>query len=156
MTIFISCSFDPQTRKIADLVQSVLKQNNIDVFISGQVEAKSLPESIGSQIRGSEAFLTIVTPRHSAWVQNEIGIAFEAKKPVYAIVQKGVEIEGILPHITVYEPFDPNDQTSIIGPIQRIVNKIFESRKQALVGLAIIVLIFLAIWGLSRKDDYED
>jgi len=156
LTVFISCSFDPETRKIADFVQSILRQNQIDVFISGQAEAKSLPESIRSQIRGSEALLTIITPRHSAWVQNEIGIAYEARKPVYAIVQKGVETGGILPHITVYQTFDPDDQSTLVDAIEGIAGKIFESRRKATGALIVGGLIFLALLGLASGEEEDD
>ncbi|MFH1856445.1 MAG: hypothetical protein ABH836_04350 [Candidatus Omnitrophota bacterium] len=57
---------------------------------------------------------------HSNWVQNEIGMAYDAHKPIYAIVQKGVKIEGILPHITVYEEYDPSEPQAIKELIKKI------------------------------------
>lgn len=51
---------------IADWVQSTFIASGIDAYISGQAEAKSLPESIKEKIRSCEAMVTIITDRFSA------------------------------------------------------------------------------------------
>lgn len=149
MSIFISCSFDPETKNIAGSVKNIFEQNRIDVCISGQAEAKSLPESIRDKIRNSEALLTLITEKHSNWVQNEIGIAYDAGKPVYGIVQKGVKVEGILPHITIYETYDPSNPQAIESPVKNIIGKILASRKDAIIEglffLGILVLVYLCL-----------
>jgi len=130
-------------------IQNALKANGIDAFVSGQLEARPLPELIKSKIRESEAFLVLVTEKSSDWVQNEIGIAYDAGKPVYALVQKGVRVEGILPYITVYEEFDLSQPQSLTESVQSFMERIQSSRREkafaqgvlAILGLTFLLLI---------------
>jgi hypothetical protein len=154
MGIFISCSFGTYSKPIADWVQSTFKYAGVDAYISGQVEAKSLPESVKQHIRSSEAMIVIVTQGHSEWVQNEIGISYDAGIPVYAIVQDDVEVRGILPHITIYEKFSVSDPSSLIEPVKRIIEKIYQKRREvataALIGLAAFGIFLLILAFLPR------
>ncbi len=101
MKIFISCRFHSSTKSAIDFAKSIFKFYGMDAFVSGEAEVKSLSESIRKHIRGSDAFFAIVTKKHNTWVQNEIGIAYEAGIPIYAIVEEYFK-EGILEHITIY------------------------------------------------------
>ena len=91
----------------------------------------------------------LVTEKSSDWVQNEIGIAYDAGKPVYALVQKGVRVEGILPYITVYEEFDLSQPQSLTESVQRFMERIQSSRREkafaqgvlAILGLTFLLLI---------------
>lgn len=152
--MFISCSFDPFSKTIADWVQATFKENGIDVHISGQVEAKPLPESVKEKIRASEAMVTIITDRFSAWVQNEIGIAYDAGKPVYALVQEGAVVEGIIPHITLYKRFNPLDHQTLMQTILEIVTEILKNRKEAatlaILGFGLLVLLILGLGGSGK------
>lgn len=154
MTIFVSCSFDPLAKGVADWVQATFVANGIDAYISGQAEAKSLPESIREKIRSCEAMVTIVTDRFSAWVQNEIGIAYDARKPIYALIQEGVPVEGILQHITIYRRFNPFNPQTLMQPVNEVVDQIQQTRKQAataaIVGLGLVLLLLLGM-GASGK-----
>ena len=154
MTIFVSCSFDPLAKGVADWVQATFVANGIDAYISGQAEAKSLPESIREKIRSCEAMVTIVTDRFSAWVQNEIGIAYDARKPIYALIQEGVPVEGILQHITIYRRFNPLNPQTLMQPVNEVVYQIQQTRKQAataaIVGLGLVLLLLLGM-GASGK-----
>jgi len=117
-------------KSVIELAKSVFKMYRIDVFISGEAEPQPLPESIKKHIRGSDTFFAILTEKHSDWIQNEIGIAYEANIPIYAIVQENLEVEGILPFIVIYEKFNLKNPLSIIGAISRVVEKIDESRTE--------------------------
>lgn len=117
-------------KSVIELAKSVFQMYRIDVFISGEVEPQPLPESIKKHIRGSDTFFAILTEKHSDWIQNEIGIAYEAGIPIYAIVQENLEVEGILPFIVIYEKFNLKNPLSIIGAISRVVEKIDESRTE--------------------------
>ncbi|NVM55780.1 MAG: TIR domain-containing protein [Candidatus Helarchaeota archaeon] len=136
---------------MAESVKSIFEQSKIDACISGQAEAKSLPESIRDKIRNSEALLTLITEKHSNWVQNEIGIAYDANTPVYAIVQKGVRVEGILPYITVYETYDSTKPQAIESPVKSIIGKILRSRKDAIIEGLLFAGILVLIYFCLRK-----
>lgn len=81
----------------------------MDAFVSGETEADNLPENIRRHIKGSDAFFAIVSKEQSAWVQSEIGMAYEAGIPIYAIAEEGSNV-GILKHITIYKLFELNNK----------------------------------------------
>lgn len=159
--IFISCSFDDYGKQLAHWVRDTFKNSGINAHLSGQLEAQSLPQSIRGHITASEAMLVIITGRHSAWVHDEIGIAYAAEVRIYALVQeytldsagrrKKVKVEGILPYITIYEIFDAYTPQTIIPAIERFIEKIKRSRKVKWIagGAAIGALLTLLI--LSQK-----
>lgn len=106
----------------------------IDAFLSGGVEAQPISESIKKHIKGSDAFLAILTEKQSAWVQNEIGIAFAADIPIYAIVQEGIEVKGALPQVTIYEPFDQKNPISIMTALGKVAAEISKSKTEEEIG----------------------
>lgn len=129
LKIFISCSFNSSTKSIIDLTKSICKMYRMDAFVSGETEPNNLPESISRHIKGSDAFFAIVSKEQSPWVQSEIGIAYEADIPIYAIVEEGSNL-GILKHITIYKPFKSNNEKIIIEAISEVVRKINDSRTE--------------------------
>jgi hypothetical protein len=134
LKVFISCSFDPIAENVIDLARSIFRMHKIDAFVSGGVESKPVSESIKGHIRGSDAFLAMLTERQSAWVQNEIGIAFDANIPIYALVQRGIKVEGILPQVTTYELFDLKNPLSVATAIAKVAAKISESKIEDEIG----------------------
>lgn len=86
-------------------------------------------------------------------MQNEIGIAYGAGKSIYALVQEGVAVEGMLQNITVYRRFDPFNLQTLTQPIREVVSQIQQTREQAttaIAGLGLFLLLMLAI-GTSNK-----
>ena len=150
--IFISCSFDPYPKALAKWIRQSLADRGIDAYISRGMEAKPLPEHLRERIHECEALLAVLTEEKCDWVQNEIAIAYSVSKPVYAVVKEGLEVEGILPHITVYETFDPGAPQSLGDSIDRLESRVRKSRKdEAISGIFKLILTGLGIWFLARE-----
>lgn len=127
MKVFISCRFDSSTKSPIECARAIFKLYGIDAFVSGEVEAEPLSENIRKHIRGSDVFFAIVTKKDNVWIHNEIGIAYEAGIPIYAIIENGFK-EGILKYIITYKSFELENQDSIINAISEVARKINESR----------------------------
>jgi len=159
--IFISCSFDKYTKGLADWIKSQLANNGIKAYLSGQMEARSLASTIKEKITSSEAMLVIITEKHSAWVQNEIGIAYKADVPIYALVQdyvlteegkcKKIQPEGILEYITIYERFDAYHPDTITSSIDKFIQKIQQSRKEKLLSTGALAMLAVVLLFLLTK-----
>jgi len=130
LRVFVSCVFNASTEQMIKLVKEIFKMYKIEVFVSGEVEPKPLPESIKSHIKGSDAFFAIVTKEKSEWVQNEIGIAYSFDIPIYAIVEENLEIGGVLSHITIYGRFNLQNPMSIIQAISSVAERISETQTE--------------------------
>jgi len=75
-------------------------------------------EKIEEGIKRSDFVFVILTKRYkseaygqyrwksSEYIQNEIGMAYAYHKPIVAVAEEGVDVEGILPDITWYHRFN--------------------------------------------------
>jgi hypothetical protein len=111
MAVFVSFNFED--RRLAEWVQYFLSESGLEPYLAGEPESKSLAEHIKAKIKESEALLSIITSKKSAWVQNEIALAYGFGVPVYAVAEKGLELEGIVGLVTVSIEFDPNDREQL-------------------------------------------
>jgi hypothetical protein len=104
--VFLSLRFDDEfNRKLAEKVRNELRHYGLECVIAGDLTRAPPPEVIRSTILACDALLAIITPNESDWIQNEIGIAYAGDMPVYALVQEGVKVGGLLPRITSYVHF---------------------------------------------------
>jgi len=103
--LFLSVNFD--YLKLAQQIKEELKRNGVEGIIAGEIAEAPPPEAIRSLILASDGLLAIVTSEDYDWIQNEVGIAYAARLPVYAIIKEGIEPGGLLPRITTYIRIDP-------------------------------------------------
>lgn len=155
--IFISCSFDPSSMPYGQFVRSLFVQHGIDAYIAGHAAPMGLPEYLRTIVQQSEAVVALITDKDSPWQQTEITWAHDFKKPIFGIVQEGVEPRGILPFITVYQRFSPKKPETLNKAVQEIMTSIKKVRRtmkrmkkeqEELMGLGLFLLI---LWGLSQS-----
>ncbi|MGA8857329.1 MAG: hypothetical protein WB643_09220, partial [Candidatus Bathyarchaeia archaeon] len=103
--LFLSLNFDHI--KLGQQIKEELKRNGVEGVIAGEIAEAPPPEAIRSLILASDGLLAIITSEDYDWIQNEIGIAYAASLPVYAIVKEGIEPRGLLPRITTYIRISP-------------------------------------------------
>ena len=102
----MSLKFTESNMKIAEQVREQLSLLGIKCADVGSISKEPPQDVVRSEILACDALLAIITTERSDWVQNEIGIAWGAKKPIYALVEKGVsEVGGILEKVTSYVSF---------------------------------------------------
>jgi hypothetical protein len=103
--LFLSINFDHI--KLAQQIKEELKRNGVEGVIADEIAESPPPETIRSLILASDGLFAIITSEDYDWIQNEIGIAYAARLPIYAIVKEGVKPRGLLPRITTYIRIDP-------------------------------------------------
>ncbi|MGD0176673.1 MAG: hypothetical protein ABSC50_07605 [Candidatus Bathyarchaeia archaeon] len=103
--LFLSVNFD--YIKLAQQIKEELKRNGVEGVIAGEITESPPPEAVRSLILASDGLLAIITSKDYDWIQNEIGIAYAASLPIYAIIKEGIEPSGLLPRISTYIRIDP-------------------------------------------------
>ena len=97
-TVFISHS--KADVDIVKKLHSALEQSGIKVYVAEfyPEPGKLLSEKVTKQIELSDCFLVLLTQEgvKSNWVQQEIGVAKQAKRLIIPVVEKGIKITGLL------------------------------------------------------------
>lgn len=97
---FISCRFPP-----SGTVDTICKMLQPDVvpYISRDVKEGSLPYRLREKIAAADCLIAILTEEgSSAFIQNEVGIAFALHKPIFAIYEDRVDVKGIQPYLSTF------------------------------------------------------
>ena len=116
---FYSHSAMEEDREVVKFFEAMLKLFGVSVY---KVEDDNRPipalEKIEEGIKQSDFVFVILTKRYkyeaygqyrwksSEYIQNEIGMAYAYHKPIIAVAEEGVDVEGILPDITWYHRFN--------------------------------------------------
>ena len=148
--IFISCSFDPFSKSYGETVGSIFQQYGVDAYIAEHPDSGALPDVLKSYVQKSDALVALVTAQESAWQQTELTWAHEFNKPVYGIVQEGIEPRGILPYITKYANFSPANPETLQAAIEKIVSSISEMKRKQQRDLMIAGLLILGLYIISQ------
>lgn len=116
---FVSCSLRPEDRPVFDWFRAVLEGMEFEVVHGEVPEPRPPSEKIRDLIRAADIVVAILTQRDKVegesrwkppgWVQQEIGMAFEAGKPFAVFVERDVEISGLESAATDYARFDRSD-----------------------------------------------
>lgn len=119
---FFSHSDKPDDERVNEFFKSLLKLYNVwPQVVEEDIRPIPVLEKIEEGIGNSDFVFVVLTKRYeykaygqygwkaSEYIQNEIGMAYAYHKPVIAVVERGVDVEGILPDITWYHYFDRND-----------------------------------------------
>ena len=171
---FVSCSLRDEDQAFNSVVESILRERNIEPF--GTVGKHfAAPEGVAESMRRNiplaDMVVIIATPRYlqqdlksgkfshglSEMVHIETGMAFALKKPVVVFVQKGTNIGNFLPGITQYielenETFDLNTKVDLIEKLLAsavtFIRKVREEQNFSL--WAKVILWAFAIYGFYK------
>ena len=110
---FLSCSLDETDRPIMDWFTDLLYALEFEVLSGNVPEPRPPAEKVRGMIHDSDAVVAILTRRDRIesrnawrppeWVQNEIGMAYEAGKAMAVCAEEDVDISGLAPLVTHYE-----------------------------------------------------
>jgi len=116
---FYSHSAMEEDREVVKFFEAMLKLFDVSVY-KVEDDCRPIPvlEKIEEGIKQSDFVFVILTKRYkceaygqygwksSEYIQNEIGMAYAYHKPIVAVAEEGVDVEGILPDITWYHRFN--------------------------------------------------
>jgi len=116
---FVSCSFSPDDGPLVSWFERMLLALEFDPQKADEPQPRPPPEKIAEMIQTCDCFVAIISKRTKVaavdgwvgpeWVQNEIGMAYQAGKPMAIFVEEGVEKKGIGRWATDYVPFARSD-----------------------------------------------
>ncbi|MHC1610221.1 MAG: hypothetical protein ACXQTW_01225 [Candidatus Methanospirareceae archaeon] len=127
---FFSHSAEREDEKIVEFLEGFLRLWGIEAKLLERDPRPPNVETIRQMIEETDMTFVLITKRYiceedrqfawkaSEWIQNEIGIAYAYDKPVLALVEKGVNIRGILPQITWYYEFERSRMDSPAIPVE--------------------------------------
>lgn len=166
---FFSHSARDEDEKVVKFFKSLLKMYCVESYrVEEDIRPIPALEKIEEGIRNSDFVFAVLTKRYeykaygqygwkaSEYIQNEIGMAYAYHKPVIAVVERGVDVEGVLPDITWYHYFDRGDLlTSMAMPsefFERLENTLTyideRKRKERAAALAVMGLTAAFLGGL--------
>jgi len=118
-SIFMGYSFDGAGREVADFLATFLRALEFDVVTGEPFEARSVSEKVKTLIRSQGVVLCIFTKpeeggrAYSEWVRDEATFAAALDKPLFVLIEEGIDkIPGIHGDLE-YVPFGHNN----LGPI---------------------------------------
>jgi len=118
---FISCEFPPS--KEIDIICGMLKPE-INPIISNTVKVGNIAEKIREEILRSDCLIAIITDKEaSAFVENEVGIAFGLGKPIFAIYEESIDVKGIQPYLSTFIKYPSGKTEKIAKEIDSLKNE---------------------------------
>jgi len=154
---YFSHSASEEDKEVEKFFEAVLKMFGVSTY-KIEDDKRSLPplEKIEEAIKSSDFVFIILTKRHkhlaygqygwkaSKYIQYEVGIAYAYHKPIVAVAEEGVDVEGILPDITWYRHFKREELAEASIPI-KIIERLREEMNlhpAVLVALGITLILF--------------
>lgn len=118
--VFLSASARKEDKQVIEWLKYLFKCNNlVPIFAPDIPQPRPPHDKIRSLIQNSNGFIGVLTKRQKIegtkfwkgpdWIQNEVGIAFDANKPIMMFIEKGVDDNGITRRVTDYVVFDRNN-----------------------------------------------
>jgi hypothetical protein len=89
---FIFISYSRQDRAYVSLLDQVLQSHNLPVWIDDHIDyGTTWPRVIQDHLEQCQAFVVVMSPRSEAshWVQCELSLALELKKPIFPLLLEG-------------------------------------------------------------------
>lgn len=112
---FISCRF-PVEKTVEQLCKML--QPEIVPYISQDVKLGSLPHRLREMIAAADCLLVVITENGtSAFIQNEVGIAFALHKPILAVYENSVDVTGIQPYLSTFIKYNKDNLAGIAADI---------------------------------------
>ncbi len=115
---FISCRFpvDATVERICEMLQP-----EISPYVSTDIKIGSLPARLREKIARSDCLIAILTEQgNSAFIQNEVGIAYALNKPIFAIYEETVDVGGIQPYLSTFIKYKKSDIAGIARDISSL------------------------------------
>jgi hypothetical protein len=144
--VFIAHTESEEDKPIVYRCIDWLKANNIGYYLAElSFEARPLPDKIQNAIRTSDCVIVLQTKKGalSTWVQHEAAMAKAFDKPLIVLVEKEVEVRGLLQNIEyiVLDRSNPDEA------FQKVTSHLVDARrsKEASERAAVFILGSLAL-----------
>ena len=133
---FVSCSFQPEDRKLVEFFLRLLRAFRLEPFVYDYQEIGRLSDKVKEHIISRDCLVAIATRRQKIegspfwacpdWIQHEVALACAYKKPIAILVEEGVRLEGLIAQEERREVFS---REGLIDNIDRITSFLFSMRQ---------------------------
>ena len=152
-TVFLSHSI--KDAAWASWVKSRANDVGIEVYLfeHDPQPGNYIAEKVQQAIRASDAVMVLLTKHSeaSSYVQQEIGFAQAALKPVVPLVWPGVQGKSLaMLEGKEYVPFDPDKAGVALPPVLAYLSKL-KSQKELGAAIFVLASLVLAAFALSGK-----
>jgi len=154
--VFISHSMEDAW--IVYELHDLLKINGIEAYVAewSLAPGVSLSEKIKAAIRECHCFLVLLTRdgTRSQWVHQELGIAEAYKKIIIPLVEKGVELSGLLEGKEVIY-FERSDPSAAIKNATEVIRQLKMKKESgdAMIGVAAVALGLIGLSALAEAQE---
>ena len=151
---YFSHSASEEDKEVEKFFEAALKLFGVSIYkIEGDDFLTPPLEKIEDAIKNSDFVFAILTKRHkhlaygqygwksSKYIQYEVGIAYAYHKPVIAVAEEGVDVEGILPDITWHHHFRREE----LAEAKALPSKIIEGLREMKLHPAVLVALGITL-----------
>lgn len=144
LRIFLSYVFANESKNAVDAFQEVALKLGCTVVTGAPPAAKSPPQEVRSRLFSCDCFAALMMPtgagdRTSAWISNEIGMAYALDMPLLIFKETGVADLGLAAVASSYSSFDKNDlqtfKASLSSWLQQVKADPKVQRNESLSGI---------------------
>ena len=139
--IFISTALHPAALDRARLAGDVITRHEFEFYLAERGGSGAVSNVVRRHLRESDALLALIGPSSpslnasderasSAWIQNEIGMAFQLEIPILAVFESGVKDEGVTPWVTTYEVVPTDLPRSFSETVSKLVGTLRDRYRQ--------------------------
>ena len=156
--IFVSFTGEPYAKRLADWFRDTLALYQIKAFVYAGPYPESPINVIRPQILRCNAVIAIITGQ-SPSVEQELTIACEAGKPVYALLSSRAPLPGgFLAQRISWEPFDPSDTDGLQAVAAHVIKRVARVERSVADERAVWMLALggALLWLSSRGERDED
>jgi nucleoside 2-deoxyribosyltransferase len=114
---------------------------------------RNLAEKLLDAVRDADGLVAVLTRRavKRPAIQQEVGAALALNKPVFALIEPGVDMGAMaLLQGVEYVTLDPNDPRSALERLQRSIQK-HQQRNAMGMALAILVVVCICVVAMRTK-----
>ena len=116
--LFIGCSFSEETRNLRSYIKQEVDAQGVFVPVFGDEPHVTKPpaQKVRDIVGSCHAAMIVATPERSEsatpWVSSELGMAYQGRLPILALVDTGVADTGLVDYAVCYQEFDSRDFVS--------------------------------------------
>lgn len=162
--MFLAIEYEVKNEELKELVKSELREQGVEPITGEDLSKNPPPPVIRDQILTSDGLLALITSDRSDWIQNEVGIAYAAKKTICALVETiepRIHVGGVLPLICKFRSFSRSDKVELRKLLVEILTQFDQAAQLRTRGIVESQAHFRAPWivegdeMLASTDDHS-
>lgn len=129
--VFFAHNFSERSQYLLEKVEEASKAASIELLTAPPgTAASSPPDIVRSELLRSEGML-VLAERETAWLSNEIGMAYAYDIPIFVVADEDCSLEGITPTITSLYHVSLSDPSAVTQAAAKALRAIAHAIREA-------------------------